>query len=1135
MRNVNIRLLLFMLLCMWSTVLLAQNRKTVTGTVRDSVGNGLPGVTVAVKGSKTGSSTDGQGNFSISVPGSSSVLVFSGIGYMNQEVPVGDRNVMAVTLHSNSKSLNEVVVTGFGARKETRKLAYSITEIKGDEVTRANNANLVNALQGKVAGVYISQGAGGPSSSSKIRIRGNARLDPNTQPLIVLDGILIEPGTTGADSWGDNRDMGNIMKDLNPDDYESITVLKGSAASALYGAKALNGVLLITTKKGRIRKGIGVSLAHTESFDKAYKLPDYQNTYGGGLSPTFQKDASGNDLVDITASPYGPTQNGGYSYGPKFDGHMVKDLDGRMVPWVANKPLDFFVTGKYINTNVVMEGGNENSTFRFSYSNLNNNSVMPNNSLYRNSFTVRATHKLSRIFALDASVNYTNSKIKNPISQGGNNSPLFAFTYYMPRNAPIDYWRNNYIDTTLGGAKGSVSGTGLTQNPYFLSRIMWEYFEHNVTREENNWLANLDVTASIAPGLTALVRTNINNYNDFMEDKYRGRLVGFTGNSNTTAFYNVTQSNYKNIRVQGLLNYSKDFAGGNYALNASVGGETYRNLGGSIITNKTDGGFKAPDIFDISNSANNPQVIVNNPSNNGILPLPYAKKRLDAVYAYGDLTWKNMLTFNFSVRGDWSSSLTYSDGHGKFNYPYSSFGLAWIFTELPMFKNSNSILSFGKLRASIGWTGYDAAPYITNSTGFYGQNGNYYDPSNNRIALYTFNGTTLGNLNLKNELAREMEFGADLRFFDNRLSFDIAYYKKNSFNQIINLNTPVESGVSTRVINAGNIQNQGIEILVTANPIRTRNFNWNATVNFTRNRNKVIELAPGVKDYQLELAFGADVVARAIPGKEYGTVVTGYGYALYSGKNSASTGKRVIGLPPNGTTNGDYSFLRSQDYDGSTKNLGNIMEKYLASTTQEFRYKDFNLSFQIDAKVGGLMASASHQYGSETGNFKNSLFGRNAQSGGVTFTDNSGTSYDDGIIPDGVFADGIIINGTDVGGMSYADAVKQNLVKPIHAYSYYENLSQWSSGIREYSIFENSWVAVREVSIGYNLPAKIISKASLTGLRVAITGRNLGYLYKTAKDGINPEGFYNNNSAGFAEYGGLPYIRSLGFTVKASF
>ncbi|HMH33299.1 MAG TPA: SusC/RagA family TonB-linked outer membrane protein [Puia sp.] len=1124
MRNKRIRLLLFMLICMGNTVLIAQNNVTVSGTVRDSAGNALPGVTVSVKGTKTGNSTDDQGKFRIVVPNANTTLVFSAVGFLNQEIRVAGDNSINIVLLNNARDLNEVIVTGFGAKKDLRKVGYSITEIKGDEVTRANNVNVVSALQGKVAGVYINQGAGGPSSSAKIRIRGNASLSNNNQPLVVLDGILIQPGTTGADSWGDNRDFGNIIKDLNPDDYESITVLKGSAASALYGSQALNGVLLITTKKGHARKGLGVSFSHTESFDMAYKLPDFQNTYGGGIDPTFKKDAAGNDIVDpLTAGYYSPVPNGGYSFGPKFDGHMVKDIDGRMVPWVANKPLDFFQTGKYINTNVAVEGGNDISTYRFSYSNLYNSSVMPNNDLKRNSFTLRATHKIGNVITLDASVNFTNSKIKNPILQGGNNSPLFAFTYDMPRNADINYYQHNFIDTTLGGVKGYASGSRLTGDPYNLAHTMWNYYENNVTRNENNLLADLDITVRLARGLNFLARTNVNNYNDYTEEKDRGQGPAFSN-----GYYSLTQSNYRNIRVQGVLSYTKDLAK-DYSLNISAGGETFRNLGGVQTQVSSNGGLNAPDLFVISNSVNSPSVTVRNDF------LPYATKRLDALYAYGDLTWRNMLTLNFSVRNDWSSALTYKDGHGGYSYTYPSVGLAWIFTELPSFKNSNSILSFGKLRASLGWTGSDADPYTTNSTGFYGQNGTFNNAGNGNQQLYTFNGSTLGNLHLKNQLAREYEFGADIRFFDNRLGIDVAYYKKNTFNQVLSLGTPVESGVSSRIINAGNIQNQGIEILLTATPIKSKNFIWNATVNFTRNRNKVIELAPGVKSYTMELAFGADVSAQAIAGKDYGEVVTGYGYAIYNGKNSAGMGKKVLGLAPYGTTGGYYTYMRSQDYDGTTKNLGNIMENYLASTTQEFRYKDFNLSFQIDAKIGGLMASATHQYGSETGNLKNSLAGRNAASGGITYTDNSGASHDDGIIPDGVLNDGIIVNGTDLGGMSYKDAVKQGYLKPIPAYAYYENLSQWSSGIREYSIFENSWVALREVSVGYNIPSNILKKASFTGLRVAITGRNLLYLYKTAKDGINPEGFFNNNSAGFAEYGGLPYIRSLGFTVKASF
>ena len=319
---------------------------------------------------------------------------------------------------------------------------------------------------------------------------------------------------------------------------------------------------------------------------------------------------------------------------------------------------------------------------------------------------------------------------------------------------------------------------------------------------------------------------------------------------------------------------------------------------------------------------------------------------------------------------------------------------------------------------------------------------------------------------------------------------------------------------------------------------------------FTRNRNKIISLAPGVNAYQLELAFGADVVAEAIPGSTYGTVVTGSAFATYQAKDAngndisnPNNGKRVIGTPPLhdyiAGAGAYYTFLRSQDYDGSNKTLGNIMENYLAGTSQDFNYKNFTLSFQIDAKIGGLMASATDQYGGQSGAFKSSLFGRDAAHGGISYTDAGGASHDDGIIPDGVLNNDINVTvggqTINLGGMTYADAVKNGYLKPIPAYAYYYNLTTWGSGIRAYSVFENSWVAVRQISVGYNMPQSITKKMNLNSLRISLTGRNLGYLYKTAKDGINPEGLYNNNSAGFAEYGGLPYIRSLGFSISAGF
>ncbi|HXB93721.1 MAG TPA: SusC/RagA family TonB-linked outer membrane protein [Puia sp.] len=1106
----------------------AQEKRLITGTVRDTAGLPVPGVTIRIKGAATGSGkgaiSDDAGAFAIHAA-AGDVLVFSSIGFVTNEATVGGSGVVSVQLYKNSSALGEVVVTGFGGRTNTRKLSYSVTEVKGSDIVATNNSNLGDALQGKVAGVTISQGTGGPSSSSRIQIRGNARLAGNTEPLVVLDGILIQPSTTGADSWGTGADFGNIIKDLNPDDYESVTVLKGSAASALYGSQALNGVLIITTKKGRARKGLGVNFNQTISFDKPYKMLDLQNEFGGGLSPTFT-----NNTVDNSATPYN-NPNGGYSYGPAFQGQTVKDIDGRTITWKPNDPVkDFFVTGQFKNTNVAVEGGNESSTFRASWTNLWNTSVMPNNSLNKNSFTMRATHRLSGVISLDASINYTNVKIINPIQQGGGGdiqsiggqgNPVQDFVYLAPRSADIAYYNHNYIDPVNGGIKA-----GIAKDPYLLAASIWPIYQDNSNRIENVLFANLDVNLHFTSWLTGLVRGNVQNYNDQTQYMYNGVSAGFTGGS-----YELIQSAYRNTRFQGLLSANKNF-GKDFVVTGSIGGESFQQLGGNISDAKTVGGLQVPSHYFISNSVSSPTITQTyNPT-----------YRYNAVYAYGDVTWRNMLTFNFSVRNDWTSSLTYADGHGDWTYAYPAFGLAWVFTELPSFEHSNSILSYGKLRASVGWTGYPADPYVTNSTGNYGYVGTYNNPSNSNQQLYSFAdgqgnyNTTLGNQHLKNELAREIEFGADLRFFNNRLGLDAAWYKKNSFNQIIPLSADIESGIPSRTINAGNIQNEGIELLLTATPVRTKSFNWDMTVNFTRNRNKVIELYPGVQNYQLQLAFGADVAAYAIAGSTYGTVITGYGYAKYAGKNSQANGQRVIGNAAYGTTGGYLTFMRASDYQpGGQDTLGNIMPDFLWGTIQTFTYKNFVFSFQLDSKVGGLMASATDQYGSETGSLKNSLYGRNTAHGGIAFTDGSGNSRNDGIIPKGVIADGTVVNGTDLGGMTYQDAVNAKLLTPIPAYAYYENLYQWSSGIRAESIFDNSWIAVRQVSLGYNLPATLIKPLHINGLRLTVTGRNLFYIWKTAKDGINPEGLYNNQASAFAEGGGLPFIRSYGATLNASF
>ena len=1091
------------LLLTGSTWSLAQGTKSVTGKVVDQAQNPLPGVNYLIKGSNNGGSTDANGSFTTNVPSANSILIFSSIGYITKEVTIGNASQLTVELEEDTKTLQEAVVIGFGMPTETRKLAFAAQSIQGQDLTRANNANMVNALQGKIAGVMINQGTGGPMSSSRIRIRGNASLSSNTQPLFVVDGVLIRPGTTGADSWGAGQDFGNIMKNINPDNIESMTVLKGSAASSLYGSEALNGVVVVTTKKGRTDKGLGVTYNHTSTFETAYRFLDLQNRFGAGRGPEFITGADGVPEID--------RPNYFWSYGPEMKGQTVRDLDGRMVEYKPNDPLSFFQTGKYINHNIAIEGGNDRSSFRASFSTLKNTSIMPaGTELKRNNFNIRGTQKIGKILSLDVSADYTDNDMVNPIRQGGNYNPVFRFVYQRPRSMDIDYWSKNYLDPVAGGRRQG------TADPYGLSEFFFQTYQFRQQRNEKVFRGNIDLNGTITEELKFLVRGNVQTELYTGNNKDRGDGLGFAGGQ-----YGEYTENSNQSRFQGLLMFNKQL-GEDFNLSLNGGGETNRVNGGRYFRARTDGGLRVPDVFTLANTIN----ILNwdhrlNPS-----------RRIDAVYAYGDLTYKDALTLSASFRNDWSSTLTYADGSGKHTYSYPSVGLAWIATE--SIKTLPAWLSFGKLRASLGYTGGDTDAWSTNTTGVYTPQGTYTDANGNVINRAGFNGNTLPNYGLRNRLAREIELGADIRFFNNRLSFDFSYYNKITKNEILSLPTTPESGVNSKLVNAGRIQNKGIEILASATPVKNDKFEWTTSINFSRNRNKVLELVEGSDTYTLSNGFGADVSSVARVGKDYGTVVTAYAYARYESSDPALNGKKVIGA--NGSASGGIAYLRSGAYGQGSKELGTVMENFLASSINSFRYGNFTATVQADAKIGGIMSSGTHQYGGSQGAFSYSLPGRTTDLGGVSFTDAQGVARTDGIVPDAVMANGFmaVVDGApkDLGGMLFADAVAAGYVTPIRADFYYNNLTNWGAGIREFSTFENSWVSLREVSIGYNVPASLLNKAKVQSLRVSLVGRNLGYLYRTAKDGVNPEGLYSNRAGEFMEYGGLPFSRNLGVSVN---
>lgn len=1106
MKKANFYLLPFMLLCICIGTAFGQQKRTISGTVRDSSGNAIPSVSINIKGTKMSSAADAQGNFRISVPASGTVLVFTSVGFQQREVRVGTDDFISVALQNTAGQLNEVVVTGFGARTNTRKLAYAVQEVKGDEIARAGTVNVVNSLQGKVSGVMINQGAGGPSSSSRIRIRGNSNITGNTMPLFVIDGVLLQPGASGADSWGDNRDFGNQLKNLNPDDYETLTVLKGSAASALYGSQALNGVILITTKKGKARPGLGVTLNHTTTWNKVYRLPDFQNEYGGGSSTTFTKDAAGKDIIpNDNFAPY-------YSFGPRFDGRSIIDADGVTRTYKANNMMDLYQTGLLNNTNVAVEGGNDRTTVRFSYTKTSQDGIVSTNKFDRNSFALRATQKVGKLINMDFSINYAASDSKNPMQQGGQGSLLYRLAYSNSRSFPIDNLFQNYIDKVNGGRANT--------SPYLRGSVtddMWTIYQTDVSQKENNLLANLDITANITPWLSLLVRGNVNSIDINQEYKERGDGPGFA--SSTYGKYKLYNSNQKTGRLQALLSANRKISN-DLELSLSGGGETQRGLSGSQLYSQTVGGFKNPDIFALSNSKNAAEIITStNPFD--MASGKYPQSRLDALYAYGDITWREMITLTASFRNDWTSTLTYPDGHGNYSYNYPSVGISWIFSEVLKDKKSFDFLSFGKIRASYGVTGGGTDIYKT-STGNYQLIGGFTDVGATVIPRYGFQSNDLGNLDLKPKRASEYEIGADLRFLNNRIRIDVAAYKKNTKNEVISLGVPVESGISSRVINAGNIQNKGIELLLSATPVRSKNFEWTTTVNFTRNRNKIISLYPGVNSTDLDLAFGNDVRSVAMVGQDFGTIVSSYAYA-----RDPQTGQKLLQQ--------DGTYWRSGAYGQGEKILGSAMEKYLISNINEIRYKGFSLFLQVDAKVGGEIASTTHQYGSEYGNYESTLFGRDAAHGGVSYTDANGVQRNDGIIPEGVFGKNTVINNVDVSGLTYAEAVAKGLKKPIAALDYYEGIASWGTGIREYSVFDNTWVALREVSVGYDFPKATVNKLKINRLRVNVSGRNIVYLYTTTKDHIFPEAIYSSKPGAFAETGGGPYQRQVAVSLLAGF
>ncbi len=1102
-----------------TTSMLCAQSKTLSGTVTDENSAGLPGVSILLQGTTTGTVTDIEGKYALSVQGDNPTLVFSSVGYETITMEVGNQSTIDVNLLPDLTQLGEIVVTALGIEREKKSLGYAVTEISGSEVSETNVVNPILALQGKAAGLSIGGGDGGTFGSTKISIRGQSTLGSNNQPIYVVDGVILDNALSGESEWNASAvDYGNELKNLNSDNFESVSVLKGAAATALYGSRGLNGAIVITTKSGSGKKGLGVSISQTVGIDYVYATPDLQNEFGDGAIAGYvdygETDENGSFYAFDTRQWYmkdvDGTQMGslihpwaGTAFGPRFDGRTIEDYDHTLTDYNAapNNMKDAYDLGFNSNTNVSVQGGTEKTQLYLSLSHNIRNGYYPKNDFTRDNLLLKGSTWLSNKIRLSGSVAYTQSNPQNPAGNlaglfpEGNVSRAYDTEKYKELYTADHGGRpsNNFNDA-LGDVPATDTWFGINNNLY--------------DRREETIRPIVSLTADVTDWFNVTLEGNMNMFSYKYEEKQLGQ-----GYANEGGYYKMEHYQKKQQTGKLLLNFNKNF--GEFNASFTTGGEIFNTAANNSYAN-TNGGFIVPGQYFIGNSKNTLSAGAGNSET----------KQINSLYFFLNTSWKNQLYLDITGRNDWSSALVYADGTGTYSYFYPSISTSWLFSEtfaMPSF------LSFGRLRASVAQVGNDTSPYSINSaysvSSLLQQNGYAYRNTYNLSII---------DPGLEPERKNALEFGAALGFFNDRVSIDVAWYKENTKNQIVEIPAPNESGVRSQLINAGNIENRGIEIALKTTPVLNANFRWDIDFNYWRNRNKILSLHPDVGEYKSlagNITYGNYRVGTvAWIGGAYGELLSD----ILPAENEA--GEKI--LTWSNTRRGAY-YQRS----GDVQRIGNINPDFEGSVINTFSYKGFNLSFLVDMRFGGYLASYNNRYGTAYGYMETSTKGLDADHGGITWTSGyDDITYYDGVIPEGVFAEGTEItlpsgDAQDVSGLTYQEAYEQGFVEPTHAsyFTYFTN--SWGQGVINDNWFsEVNYVSLRQLTLGYTFPNSITEKLKIENLNVSLLGRNLVYLYNSLPNHLNPESTRGNSSSySYFERSFSPYVASYAMTVKFNF
>lgn len=1025
-------------------VLSAQQGRTVTGRVTDAeTGEPLPSVRVTVRGTVIGTLTDKEGRFTITVPSDARTLVFASVGVRRREVTI--ESEMAVTLERVALEIEGVVVTALGIEREKPTLGYSVQDVSGEAASEVPELNIVNSLQGRVAGVQITD-AGPTGGSSRIVIRGASSITGNNQPLFVVDGVPVDNSSPRNFGFG-GIDYGNTIQDIDPNNIESISVLKGPNAAALYGSRASNGAVVITTKSGAT--GAAVSISTSVLADQPLRLPNYQNVYGQGVNGEFQwVDGAGAGTWDFVDE----------SWGPRMDGRPIDQFTGPQQPWVPHPDnvRSFFETGTQWSTNLAVSQAGENANVRLSLTNTRVGGMMPGQAIDRLSVAVKGAAAISERLWTEASLNYLNQNADNRPGTGyDEDNPLQSFIWFG-RQVDMNALKNYECDGDE--VTPCTEGGQYNWNYNYHNNPYWEQLVNTNRDDRDRLLGHVQASYRLGNWVTVTGRVGRDWYRSF-----RKRVTAFhslddagDGGFYQEEFYNA-ETNYD------LIVSATRQLGSDLTLNLTGVGNlrenTYQHADVSVTALTT------PGVYTIDNAAVTPN------------PTDYEQeKEVRSLRGAVSLNYRGWLNLDLTGSNDWSSTLP--EGSNSYFYPAVSGAL--LFSDA--LNLSGSFLSSGKLRASWSRVGNDTDPYqltaVFNSDQAWGGVPMFSVPN------------TLPNVELKPEETQAFEVGADLGFLGERVGFVLTYYDRTTENQILPVQISSTSGYTSQFLNAGKVRNYGTELLLQANPLRLDNFRWDLTLNWAKNNSQVRELYRDLETLVLQSYWSLDVEARGPRRDENGKVVEYYPYGTMFGNGylTDDEGRWMLsegGLPRR---------------DPVRRVLGSYTPDWSGGIQNRFAFGAFDLSVSFDGQWGGDIFSTTKWFGEYAGVLESSLRGR------------ENDFCDPGIVVEGVLPDGSI-NGDGV------DDVTVCPMDYFHA----------NFGNNEAGMVDASYVKLREVRLGVELPSRWVSKIGFTGGQFALIGRNLA-LWSDAEN-IDPETAFDASNIQGLEFGQYPTARSLGFSV----